>query len=335
MITKVRASAEKTAKEKEFVSVIVPTLNEERHIGACIDSIKKCGYPIHNYEIIVVDNGSTDSTVERVRSYGITVLVDTTKTVAGLRNLGSSKAKGDIYAFLDADCRVAKYWAKNGVSVLRDRAVGMAGSLLGIPQEANWIEKTWYLHLRSRENGQGDVKYINSGNCFVRKEVYEELGGFSEELCSGEDVDLCKRITDKGYKIIACGGIHAIHFGYPGTLTEFVKREAWHGIGAARSNISSFWRSKPLIVVFYNLAVSFLTIILASIGEVRNVALGLLLMAPALFLACQTASKVKKVRYIGPLALLYVLYGVGRTIALLRFLVMKLSVKTVGGQEQT
>ena len=90
--------------DKRKVSVIIPTLNQERLIGRCIDSLLCQSYRQSLIEIIVVDNGSTDNTVDIVKKYPVKLVVETKKGPAAARNAGIKTATGEILIFLDHDC---------------------------------------------------------------------------------------------------------------------------------------------------------------------------------------------------------------------------------------
>jgi GT2 family glycosyltransferase len=87
--------------------------------------------------------------------------------------------------------------------------------------------------------------HINSGNLFVPRRLFIELGGFDETLSSGEDAEFCCR-AKKRVKIIADDKIHVVHLGNPKTIELFLKREIWHGIGAT-SSLRHNWFDKPFL----------------------------------------------------------------------------------------
>jgi glycosyltransferase involved in cell wall biosynthesis len=88
------------------VSIILPARNEERSIERALDALNALAYPRERYEVIVVDNGSTDATTRIARSRGVQVLQHPEGRVGAVRNAGAAGATGSILAFLDADrCR--------------------------------------------------------------------------------------------------------------------------------------------------------------------------------------------------------------------------------------
>jgi glycosyltransferase involved in cell wall biosynthesis len=101
-----------------FISIIIPTLNEERHIVKCLESLKSQRYPGDRFEIIVVDNGSTDRTLNLCEKYTESIHVLPGVNVSELRNYGAGKARGEIYAFIDGDCEADGNWLANAVKSL-------------------------------------------------------------------------------------------------------------------------------------------------------------------------------------------------------------------------
>ena len=107
-------------REHPFVSIIIPSLNVEKYIEDCLDAIHMLYYPKDKLEIILVDNGSTDRTRKIASTCGARVLIRRGCNISALRNFGVSQSKGEIIAFLDADCIVSKDWLK--VMLLYKRA---------------------------------------------------------------------------------------------------------------------------------------------------------------------------------------------------------------------
>ena len=213
------------------VSIIIPTYNEEKRLPTCLDSISRLDYSKEDIEVIVVDNGSTDGTREIAKSCGAEVLRDDSMNVSGLRNLGASQAKGDILAFVDADCIVSKDWLKNASKYSDDITVAAWGAPPAIPKESTWVQKTWYL-VRQKEEVVQNVDWLESMNLFVRKDHFLAMGGFNEALITCEDVDFSYRISRYG-QIVSDKRIEVIHLGEASTLQEFVRKEVWRG----RSNL--------------------------------------------------------------------------------------------------
>jgi glycosyltransferase involved in cell wall biosynthesis len=209
------------------ITFVIPTFNEQeflpRTLLAIIELVKQIPY-----EIIVVDNGSTDRTAQIASSFAARVLVDPTSTIAGLRNLGALAAHGRFLVFLDADVIITPMWARNIAFVLdqldaEDRKI-LTGSTAGISDEPSWIERHWFLP-RCLET----PAFMNSAHLIISKALFREIGGFAEDHITGEDYELCQRAQKGGCLIENNPGLHVIHEGYPKTIPEFIAREVWHG----------------------------------------------------------------------------------------------------------
>ena len=152
------------------VTVIIPAKNEEACIGNCIESISRNEYPADSYEIIVVDNGSSDSTVSIAKSHGAEVAIKHGVNVSALRNYGASMAKGSILAFVDADCTVASDWLGEAEKYFKRNDVACFGSTPGISDNSTWVQKTWLI-VREKKNNETETAWLDSMNMFIRREI--------------------------------------------------------------------------------------------------------------------------------------------------------------------
>lgn len=98
-------------------SIIIPVLNEEKNLPKCFKYINALDYPKDKYEVIVVDNGSTDASVKIVKEHGFEVIKEPRRGITFARQTGLEHSKGDIYITTDADARVSKDWLKNAKTV--------------------------------------------------------------------------------------------------------------------------------------------------------------------------------------------------------------------------
>lgn len=178
---------------------VVPCLNAEQTIGRCIEGIRSCG---DNLRLTVVDNGSTDQSVQVARSYGSDLIRAPLETVGGVRNAGARQGRADFIAFVDADCVLPADWLKNGLRYFSDDGVAMVGAYHYVPSEkSNWVEDTWSFHMRSL-NRRGATSWLPTRALLVRRKAFEEFGGFDPNLVSCEDADLGYRLS-AAHKIIA------------------------------------------------------------------------------------------------------------------------------------
>ncbi|MCP4117299.1 MAG: glycosyltransferase [Desulfobacteraceae bacterium] len=211
------------------VSIIIPAFNEEKNISLCLDSIFENNFPRNRFEVIVVDNGSTDRTRDVVSAYDVTLLRDDDKNISGLRNMGALSAKGEVIAFVDADCIVSPSWLSAAEKYFDTPGIVAWGTPPLIPENPTWVQNAWYL-VRQKENKIQEVDWLESMNLFVRNDLFKEIGGFNESLITAEDVDFSYRISEFG-TIISDSTIKVYHMGEAATITQFVKKELWRGIG--------------------------------------------------------------------------------------------------------
>ncbi|MCL1979929.1 MAG: glycosyltransferase [Proteobacteria bacterium] len=217
-------------------SVIIPAKNEQKYLGLCLQSLSQLDYPREAYEVLVIDNGSTDKTVEIAQQYGAQVFVRPELTIAGLRNLGASHAQGRFLVFLDADCTVVSDWFTAASGWLEQADVCCFGGPPEVPEEGTWVQHTWFM-VRGKHHLVEDVEWLESMNMFVRKEIFDRVHGFDETLTTCEDYDLSLRLRPYG-RIVADKRIRAVHHGEAATLGHFFRKECWRGV----SNISGLIR---------------------------------------------------------------------------------------------
>lgn len=295
------------------ISFIIPLYNEETTIRLCLESIVE--QMCTGDEIIVVDNGSTDNSVNHVISFpDITILDKPKVTIAAVRNSGAMIAKSDILAFIDADCVLSRHWRDEVVRFLRDERISATGSRVDIPADAVWIERVWY---SQRDNTCSRVSYINSGNFVVRKSVFDKVGGFSEALITGEDSELGWRINKAGHSIVNNPAIRSIHLGNPKNLKHFYRKERWRALGMMGTFRIS-WFDKPLIMTIAfavcNVAGICISLYLAATGSVSHAIpafLCLTLCVPSIT-ASYRVLRFKNTRYFFHLICLYWIYFLAR-----------------------
>ena len=244
-------------------SIIIPAKNEEKNIRHCLQSINAVDWPREDMEVLVVDNGSSDGTVEAARSHGARVFERPGDTIAGLRNFGARQAGGKVLAFLDADCTVSPQWLREASRYLDRGDVAAFGSPPVIPSENTWVQRAWF-HVRGKE-GAGETSWLESMNLFVPGKIFDQVGGFNEDLITCEDYDLSKRLKKLG-TIVADDRIVAVHHGEAASLSHFFRKEMWR----ARSNLERFrersfeWDELPsLLLPLVHCIVGFLVMGLA------------------------------------------------------------------------
>jgi GT2 family glycosyltransferase len=208
-----------TNKASNMVSIIVLNWNGKRYLKNCFDSIKEQLY--QNYEVIMVDNASTDGSIEYVkRNYPWIKIIRNEGNLgsAGGHNVGIRKAQGELIAMLDNDVVLDRKWLEELVKTInRSMRVGIVGgNVYGYDPPHNpiffpnrfipSIKRPWAL--LSIPLGKGINHEVNSDviqSCAVlfRKEVFDEIGSLDEEFFFwAEDEDFCLRARRASFKIL-------------------------------------------------------------------------------------------------------------------------------------
>lgn len=183
------------------ISLIIPAYNEEARIGACLDSVAPLSQEF--CEVIVVNNASTDRTVEIASSYPfVTVVTESKKGLLHARRCGFENTKGEVLAYIDADSRIYEAWPRRLKQVLEENPQVVSLSGPARYYDANAWQKvvlgtTWRVAapLIYRMTG-----YMIFGAAFaVRRTALAAIGGFDPSIeFYGEDTDLAKRLSSQG-----------------------------------------------------------------------------------------------------------------------------------------
>jgi glycosyltransferase involved in cell wall biosynthesis len=186
-------------------SIIIPTLNEEHYVGTLLHAL--CKQDHKDFEVTVVDANSIDKTREVVEKFkdrlDLKFVISPKRGVSQQRNYGVELSKNKHLIFFDADVdpeprflsKIADYIKKKPADVLTSWNIPISEKLID--------EFIYWVHNRVILEG---IKRIAPGAVgtfiYVRREVFDDIGGFDETMNFGEDFDLAKRIFDKGYKYI-------------------------------------------------------------------------------------------------------------------------------------
>ena len=194
---------------KPNVSIIVPVLNREASIGRCLEALLAQNYT--QYEIIVVDNGSTDDTISIVESYPVRLIHEPVRGPYKARNSGLKEAEGPLVLFIDSDCVARKNVLTSLVAALMEEdSAGVGGPLMSHEPETIVEHFAHHAGILQYTYPKGPLKWdkdkflsgaIYTSNAMFRKDILEKMGGFQEDFMSGGDYDLCWRLQRAGYTI--------------------------------------------------------------------------------------------------------------------------------------
>lgn len=187
-----------------FVSIVMPAYNEEKRINKCLSSIGDLKYPKEKIEIIVVDDGSHDNTLDIAHKYHARVIRQNHLGCASARNRGAEYAKGELIGFIDADDICKSEWLSESIKFLNDRQIGAVGcshDLLNAERSdfvvISFKEKR-YRHAISSEK----TDHIGASGCVIKKSVFQEVGGFNPRFTAAEDAEISHRIRKMGYELV-------------------------------------------------------------------------------------------------------------------------------------
>jgi glycosyltransferase involved in cell wall biosynthesis len=182
-----------------MLSFIVPAHNEELWIGKCLASIRgtveKVAEP---YEVIVVDDASTDRTHEIAEQLGARVLRVDYRKISAVRNAGARAAIGDVFFFVDADTQASEEAVSEALAALRAGAVG-GGCVFNLDGRVPWW--AWTIHACAAKMARL-VRWVGGCFMFCTRDAYNSAGGFSESLRAGEDIAFCQALKKVGRFVV-------------------------------------------------------------------------------------------------------------------------------------
>ena len=180
------------------VSVVVPAFNEERLLAGSLAAIRQAMAAFPQSELIVCDNNSTDRTAEIARAAGAIVVFEPVNQIARARNAGAARASGDWLVFVDADSYPDKaLFAETAQAMQSGRVVG-GGATVEV-EASEPIARVWLALWNSLSRA---MKWAAGSFVFCEAAAFRRLGGFSEALYAGEEIDFSRRLKQLGRLVI-------------------------------------------------------------------------------------------------------------------------------------
>ncbi|HSJ58342.1 MAG TPA: glycosyltransferase [Anaerolineae bacterium] len=222
------------------ISIVIPAYHAAGTIDRCLQALSAQTIPRDRYEILVVDDGSADGTVERVRAWpGIRLLPQPHAGAAAARNRGVAHARGQIVLFTDADCAPAHDWvermtapfqleADGSRSRARAHVVGTKGAYLTQQRElvARFVQleyETKYERMARHDT----IDFVDTYSAGYRREILIENGGFDTTFpeASVEDQELSFRLARQGHPMLFVPDARVYHWGHPRNLGQYWRKK--------------------------------------------------------------------------------------------------------------
>ena len=208
------------------ISVVCCSYNGSGTIRDTLDALAKLDYP--NFEVIVVDDGSTDETPRIAAQYPVRLISTENHGLSSARNTGGHAATGEIIAYIDDDAYPDPHWLHFLGHSFREGGWGAVGGPNILPPGANGTSECVShapggpVHVLLTDE---DAEHVPGCNLAVRKDCFDAIGGFDTRFrVAGDDVDFCWRLLDQGWRI----GFH------PGAVV-------FHH---CRSSVRRYWRQQ-------------------------------------------------------------------------------------------
>lgn len=269
----------KVSNMKSYCSIIILNHNGEKELKECLPSLKKQTYK--NFEVILVDNASTDNSVNFVKDNFPWVKIVKNSRNLGFcegNNIGAKHAKGDYLIFLNQDTKVDDHWLEELMStVTSDAFVGLCGckilrfdgktldsigayiDIFGFPQTPESVYR-----MDNHRQGTTMEVFIPSGPCFIiKRDVWKKIGGFDPlYFCYMENIDLGWRARLAGYKVVT--NLRAIVYHKGGTITRKM-RHAHKKYLTERNTLRTLLKNYQISTLFQILPIHLTLLLLESI----------------------------------------------------------------------
>ncbi|MDP8231881.1 MAG: glycosyltransferase, partial [Candidatus Zophobacter franzmannii] len=225
-------------------------------------SLSAIDYPTEKYEVLLVDDASIDSTVEKIEAYlpknrNIQLLKLTEKSTEYLGKkaalkLGSETAKNEILLFTDADIAVPSRWLRS----MNNYYTPETGMVIGYVRKKilPWMsrfKRIVSVGTFASTAGLGKPFSCSGGNLSIRKETFEEIGGYEsiKHLIAGDDKMLLSLVNKTGWEVAYNADVKVLECSRPDTLTAFINRE--------KRQLGKFKMSSPLYMLFSLMVLAF------------------------------------------------------------------------------
>lgn len=221
--------------ENPRYSVVVPAYQAADTLAACLAALRQQTVPSDAYEVIVVDDGSTDGTAEIAAAAGVIVARQPHAGAAAARNCGAALARGELLLFTDADCEPVPGWIAAITAPFSDPDVaGSKGTYLTRQGSAvARFTQVEYEDRYDRMRGAERIDFIDTYSAAYRRDVFLTNHGFDANIWWVEDQEFSFRLAEKGYKLVFAPDAQVYHR-HNATLRQYARRKFRIGMWKVR-----------------------------------------------------------------------------------------------------
>jgi cellulose synthase/poly-beta-1,6-N-acetylglucosamine synthase-like glycosyltransferase len=311
--------------EAPFISVVVPAFEASRTIENCVRALRAQTLPREQYELIVVDDGSTDDTASRARLAGARVVrLARNMGAAAARNAGIAIARGDAVVFTDADCEPTPQFLAALTDHLRDPEVGGSKGVY-LSKQRGLIARFVQLEYESRYRHtarHSSLDFVDTYACCFRRTDIISVGGFDARFRVGEDQEMSFRLAEAGVRVRFAPEARTYHL-HCENLWVYLRKKfriARWKVRVLRRHPRRVLRDshtpQSLKVEVATVYVIVVALMLSTLRQCRTLTWKMLATAVCIYLTLVTPFTVRSIRRDPALALLGPVILFGRDVAL-------------------
>jgi glycosyltransferase involved in cell wall biosynthesis len=231
--------------DNPLVSIVIPTYNSEATLPICLESIRRQSYK--NIEVVVVDKGSVDRSVEIAKKFGAKVYISGPERSSQM-NYGALKSSGELLYFVGADFLLSRNVVEESVNLIESGndaviVLNISNPKPSLTAKIRYFERISYYGSNIYEAAR-----------FIKRDLFFRVGGFDPRLYTNEDYDLQMRLVRIGAKIARTRRSFEIHIDEPSSFKTFIIKNLYYG-----KNIQNYLRKNPYIPHIITLRPTFLS----------------------------------------------------------------------------